>query len=468
MMTARQLKIFVLEALVLLLASLAIITVGYLLSRTRENERVQDQYVEDFYSVMPAESYSELSTSIIKSYPDINNVYLGYDAENKLVGYVIDITSADDTGRQLHFLLGIDSETASVTGISHISDEENPLELTDVKYSLIENKLLGTSIPIALSENMDAGVEEDEGEEETESDTNLRNGTYYAQSLTADDDGYIDFVEMEITGGIITKVQWDAFNLDKTTKIRSVSSLSGAYTVSGLDWATQSYNICHALLECQDPDELAMKSDGTTQIVDGVTCNIRPFVTLAKECLDNAREGFNKDKYYAGLDEILMHLFSSDAETLGIVRDGEYVVYSFDEYPSVYTVCKTDENGDKVAVKYLSVREIIAKYELDAADAEAGSDTEGEGEIESSEVLTPTATPTPYPTVDPGDVDGGEDGVAEDEGSQVVTDSFDSLPLSEISSYLTAPPTVYPQMRVAVKSVNTCYKFLKDYLNWLV
>ena len=96
-----------------------------------------------------------------------------------------------------------------------------------------------------------------------------------AKKVPVDDKlGYIDYVEIEIEGGVITKVKWDAFNMDPTTENRSAASLSGAYEVSGLDWATQSYNICHALLEWQDPEKLAMKSDGTTEIVPGVTTNI--------------------------------------------------------------------------------------------------------------------------------------------------------------------------------------------------
>ena len=124
----------------------------------------------------------------------------------------------------------------------------------------MKDRLIGRQIPLAFL------TEEKPDDDDTENITvpGLRDGVYYAQRLYDDRNKYIDYVEMEVQNGMITKIKWDAFCTDRTNKDRSEASLRGAYEISGLDWATQSYNLCHALLECQDPDRLAMKSNGTT------------------------------------------------------------------------------------------------------------------------------------------------------------------------------------------------------------
>ena len=55
-----------------------------------------------------------------------------------------------------------------------------------------------------------------------------------------------------------------------------------------------------------------------------------------------------------------------------------------------------------------------------------------------------------------------------DADSQIITDSLDDLPLSEMQSFVVPVPEAYDQTRTVIKACNTCYKFLKEYLNWKV
>ena len=189
--------------------------------------------------------------------------------------------------------------------------------ISESNMELIREKMTGRQIPIAFVTEENA---EDDDSSEHYTIEGLHDGVYYAQRLFDDRNRYIDYVEMEIVNGVITKVKWDAFSTDKTNQDRSEASLQGAYILSGLDWATQSYNLCHALLECQEPDRLAMKSDGTTDIVDGVTCDIRPFIDLSKECINNSKAGYNKDAYMDGLNVMLQSLFEGEFSLSGALH----------------------------------------------------------------------------------------------------------------------------------------------------
>ena len=81
-----------------------------------------------------------------------------------------------------------------------------------------------------------------------------------------------------------------------------------------------------------------MKSDGTTEIVTGVTCDIRPFVELANECIDNSRNSYDMDKYFADMSRLIEHIFGVSAEDKDLVNNDGFIVYSFDKYPELYSV----------------------------------------------------------------------------------------------------------------------------------
>ena len=69
-----------------------------------------------------------------------------------------------------------------------------------------------------------------------------------------------------------------------------------------------------------------------------------------------------------------------------------------------------------------------------------------------------------------GNFDYGEDGITfgGNTDDQIFTDSLDDLPMSEMQSFVVPVPEAYDQTRTVIKACNTCYKFLKEYLNWKV
>ena len=449
MMTHAQLRQFIAEAVFLLVIGAVFVIGGYFISQDNANKRMQNEYHARFDVVLDSYSYEKVKSKALNDFPEIDGVYIGYNASGTPEGYVIDLTVKSFDSRELSMLVALDYESTRIVGLTlNPNDSENAYVISDDDMSRISEKLIGRQIPIAFMTE-----DNDDDDSDKPSISGLQDGVYYAQRLYDDRNRYIDYVEMEIENGIITKVKWDAFSTDKTNQDRSEASLKGAYVISGLDWATQSYNLCHALLACQDPDRLAMKSNGTTDIVDGVTCDIRPFIELSKECISNSRNGYNKDEYIRGLNIILAYLYEGDAEQLECVRDDGHIVFSFEETPEVYTIY----NDDEVAVGYMGVRQAVAS--IMGISLPDDTNNNGTGDNDSDVQKNNTIV-----------YDSSEDGLTfgGDADSQIITDSLDDLPLSEMQSFVVPVPEAYDQTRTVIKACNTCYKFLKEYLNWKV
>lgn len=444
--------------IVIVILSFAAVIGGIYLSASRKDERQQVLYKAEFFPVIQCDHYLPLNSPVLDNYDSISEVFIGYDRYDTPKGYIINVSCADEYGQQMHLLVGIDYESSEICGLKKLDDVAFPMVISDGQFEELKASLIGKRIPVAFTGNM---VTEDEQETSRESDVvinGLHDGIYFAQSPVKDSSGYIDYVEIEIESGRVARVRWDAVNVDPTTENRSDASLSGAYRISGLDWATQSYNACHALIEVQDPDLLNMKSDGTTSIIDGVTCNIRAFVELSEECIEYASVGYRKDDYMADMDVVLTHVLRGSAESLRLINDDGFVVVSFDKNLDPFEV----RNSDGVVIRLKTIRELALQY---------GSSEATVTPLPTRTPVSGEATPTPVPDGSSGDyIDGAEDGVINSnvQSDSNLTDSIDDLPMSEIASYIDAVPGAGPASKLAVTCVNTCYKFMKDYLNWLV
>ena len=450
MMTHAQLKQFIAEAIFLLIIGAAIVIGGFFISQDKSNKRMQNEYHARFDTVLDSYSYEKVKSKALDDFPEIEGVYIGYNASGAPEGYVVDLTVQYSDSRPLNLLIALEYESTRIVGLALNPNEDgSSYPVSDADMALIKEKMIGKQIPLAFaSEEM----RDDDENAEKPTIVGLKDGVYYAQRLFDDRNRYIDYVEMEVENGIITKVKWDAFSTDKTNQDRSVAALRGAYVISGLDWATQSYNLCHALLECQDPDRLAMKSDGTTDIVNGVTCDIRPFIELSKECINNSRAGYDKDEYTRDLNFIFLYLHMDEAEEMDYIRDDGHIVFSFEDNPEVYTIY----NDDEVAVGYMGVRQAVAKLLGTSV-----SDNTDDYTVNNNDSMQNSSTV---------DYDSSEDGLtfSGNTDDQIITDSLDDIPMSEMQSFVEPIADDYDLTRTVIKACNTCYKFLKQYLNWKV
>lgn len=424
---------FTVEAILFFVLSALLVVAGIIATNSSEYTRVQSELAVDFAGVLPADSYVPVQSALVEGY-GITNVYEGIDEDGNPNGYVVEIEVTDhQTGNPLNLLIGIDYNTAALTGLERAPDDQGLSAITDEDISVILAQTLGQQIPVAY------GVQRQDMDDNAEQQvlTGLNDGIYYAQTLSADRSGYIDYVEMSIENGVITMVQWDAFNVDMNIKNRRESSLDGVYEVSGLNWASQSYILCHALMDVQNPNLLAMKSDGTTDIIDGVTVNIRTFVELCVECIENSRAEFDKDMYFAGMREIVDNLFEGDFESLGVVNDDGFIVFTFDGYPGVFAL----PDGGQMNVRQKITGDLADYSDFDSTAADGG------------EQMTTTDR-------------GNEDGIRT-EDSAYDADSIDGIPMAEINTYIDGIEGDIMSTADIVTAINTAYRFLKDYLNWM-
>ena len=424
---------FTIEAILFFVLSALAVVGGILATNTREYTRLQAGLMADYADVLPASSYTEVQSALVEGY-GISNVYEGLDEDGNPNGFVVEVEVTDhQTGNPLNLMIGIDYNTAQLTGLQRDPQDQGLSAITDEDISTIFNQTRGQQIPVAY------GIQRQDTADAAEQQVlaGLNDGIYYAQTLSADRSGYIDYVEMSIENGMITMVQWDAFNVDMNIKNRRESSLDGVYEVAGLNWASQSYILCHALMDVQNPDLLAMKSDGTTDIIDGVSVNIRTFVELCVECIENSRAGFDKDMYFAALREIIDDLFEGDFESLGVVNDDEFIVFTFDGYPGVFAL----PDGSQMNVRQKITGDMSDYSDFDSTAADGGEQMSSDSR-------------------------GSEDGIRTGD-SAYDADSIDGIPMAEINTYIDGIEGDIMSTSDIVSAINTAYRFLKDYLNWM-
>lgn len=441
MMTRAQIRRLIIDVVSIVLVSVIVILLGVFLSIDKEELRTQRDYQKNFSSILPATRYEKLDHELVDTTEGINNVYMAYDENNILIGYIADVSVVTPLDKELHSLFAVSTDGSKITGYKRIGDEVNPLEYMPGDLENISGQVIDNPMPFALlaEENEDVVVIS-----EYDPPAGLHDGIYYAQTVTLDKKGYIDYVEIEIENSRIKRVKWDGINIDPTTGSRNNSSLTGAYVISGKNWATQSYNVCHALIELQDVSRLAMKSDGTTQIIPDVTCNISLFVDLAEECLENSKVGFTKDDYLAALAKLI----EADGALVPEITDANgYMVYAFNDL-TVF-----ERPGYDSLINKLSV------YETTLA-----SDELEEFESEENETIDNNPQPTEVNEVVHY---GAEDGLVDDASQSIITDSIDGIPMSEVNSYIVGIPNESKKASYFITSANITYKFFKNYLNWM-
>ena len=136
------------------------------------------------------------------------------------------------------------------------------------------------------------------------------------------------------------------------------------------------------------------------------------------------------------------------------IRDDGNIVFSFEKTPEIYTIY----NDDEEAIGYMGVRQAVATLMgVTLTDVTDGNSSDDGQDADTQSRNT-------------GDYDSGEDGIIRSGNvdDQVFSDSLDDLPMSEMQSFVTPVEGAYEQTRTVIKACNTCYKFLKEYLNWKV
>ncbi|AEJ20949.1 hypothetical protein [Gracilinema caldarium] len=122
-----------------------------------------------------------------------------------------------------------------------------------------------------------------------------KDGWYYAEQAEFDkQSGWKDTVLLTVVNGRIVDVVWNGISNDSAKKSKIVESVSGNYNMvkfgnAQAEWHEQAAKAQAALIAAQDPAKIAVKADGKTDAIAGVSIHVAPFLQLAANALKAAK-----------------------------------------------------------------------------------------------------------------------------------------------------------------------------------
>jgi len=122
-----------------------------------------------------------------------------------------------------------------------------------------------------------------------------KDGWYYAEQADFDkQSGWKDTVLVTVVNGRIVDVVWNAISKDSTKKSKIVESVSGNYNMvkfgkAQAEWHEQAAKAQAALIAAQDPAKIAVKADGKTDAITGVSIHVSSFLQLVTTALKAAK-----------------------------------------------------------------------------------------------------------------------------------------------------------------------------------
>lgn len=122
-----------------------------------------------------------------------------------------------------------------------------------------------------------------------------KDGWYYAEQATFDkESGWKETVLLTVVNGRIVDVVWNGISNDPAKKSKIVESVSGNYNMvkfgkAQAEWHAQAAKAEAALIAAQDPAKVAVKADGKTDAISGVSIHVAPFFQLAATALKAAK-----------------------------------------------------------------------------------------------------------------------------------------------------------------------------------
>ncbi|HPM72601.1 MAG TPA: FMN-binding protein [Spirochaetales bacterium] len=117
-----------------------------------------------------------------------------------------------------------------------------------------------------------------------------KDGWFYAKAAAFDKSGYMTTVLITVVNGRVVSANWNALNkAGGDTKF--VRAAKGTYKMGAKqgEWNVQSPRVEAELIRIQDPAKIAVKADGHTDAISGVSILVDEFVTLAAQALKAAK-----------------------------------------------------------------------------------------------------------------------------------------------------------------------------------
>lgn len=120
--------------------------------------------------------------------------------------------------------------------------------------------------------------------------TYKKDGWFFAKSAAFDKSGYMTTALFTIVNGRIVDANWNGLYKDGGDS-KYVRAVKGTYKMNAKEgeWNVQSARVEVALVKQQDPAKIAVKADGKTDAISGVSISINDFIAVAVEALKAAK-----------------------------------------------------------------------------------------------------------------------------------------------------------------------------------
>jgi len=390
------------RALTLLLVTLAFLLLMNMVTNQRLESEKQAGLRNTLGDVLSADRYSQISiTPYLEKNPSIQTAYKAFDSQGKILGYVIEVKDETETG-EIVAKMSFSPDGGTLISLRVLGSTEAGNEDEEIRSFDFTSQFEGIRMPAALIADL---PEQNLSSNEYPPVTGLTDGTFREQLDKEDEAGYKDFVEIVVKAGRIVQVTWDATQMDGGNN-RAKASVDGEFALANnsVIWAEQAYAMQNRLIEVQDPAKIAIKSDGTTEVVPDVTVSVNAFLKLANKCIEDSKNG----------------------------------IPATSATPSGST--PAEGSSDETSI-------------IQPTTATTGTT--------AGSVAGTAADPTKETT---DSYSGSEDGVVQNDQGGVLSDTIDGLPVSEIKTKINEAPGARQSSRIVVSTVNQAYIFLQEYL----
>ena len=117
-----------------------------------------------------------------------------------------------------------------------------------------------------------------------------KDGWFYYKAPAFDNSGYAATALITVVNGTVVSANWNALHKAGGDS-KFVRAVKGAYKMNAKqgEWHVQAPRVEAELVRLQDPAKIAVKSDGKTDAISGVSITIKEFAAAATEALKAAR-----------------------------------------------------------------------------------------------------------------------------------------------------------------------------------
>ena len=404
-MTRAVFRKMIARALALILVTLAFLLVMNMITNRRLESEKQADLKSMLGDVLSAERYSEISiTPYLENNPTIQTAYSAFDSQGRILGYVIEVKDETETG-DLLTKMSFSPDGGTLLSLRVLDNSEQGKENEGIRASDFITQFEGIRLPAALLADL---PEQDLSSNEYPPIAGLTDGTFREQLDDEDEAGYRDFVEIIVKSGRIVGVTWDAIQTDGGNN-RAKASVDGEFVLANnsVIWAAQAYAMQNKLIEVQDPAKIAIKSDGTTEVVTDVSVSVNAFLKLSNKCIEDSKNGLPA--------------------------------------ASVTPSAPAPDEGN-----------------TDVTSAAAPTSATDGNTAGSAGIATGTASDPTKETTE--SYAGSEDGVVQSYQGGALPDTIDGLHAAEIKTKINEAPGARQSSRTVVSTVNYAYIFLQEYL----